>query len=375
MKNLLPLLIFFGFGLSISGQTLTPELICALPAELNETSGLEQVGLNRFLTHNDSGNEPLLYYFDSSGAVKRRIRIGNGLNIDWEDITKDNKSNIYVGDFGNNNNDRNNLKIYIVADPNLLTKDTAIASIISFTYPDQKAFPPGDSLKNFDMEAFFWFNDSLYLFSKNRSNPCSGYTKCYQLPAKSGTYSAKLIDSFFTGIGSYLNYSVTSAAINFTGNKVVLLGYDRCWILSDFPGKKFFKGKVSMYPFNSMTQKEAVFFVNDFQLMITQETSVLGNAGMYRVYLPNSATNILNYEERMEFEVFPNPSKDSFQVLLGSNTKMKSIELILYDIHGTLVKALILHTGKVNTVDWGGLLPGTYVLKMSNGSFRKLVKL
>jgi hypothetical protein len=31
-------------------------------------------------------------------------------NIDWEDITKDKDGNLYVGDFGNNDNER---KVYV----------------------------------------------------------------------------------------------------------------------------------------------------------------------------------------------------------------------------------------------------------------------
>ncbi len=364
--------------LMVSGvwaQSITPVKICDLPVTLGETSGLEGNGANKFLTHNDSGNEPLVYVFDSSGAIKRSIRITNAGNTDWEDLSKDNKGNIYIGDFGNNNNDRNNLKVYIIADPNTFSKDSTIATILNFSYPDQKAFPPSADQQNFDMEAFFWFKDSLYLFSKNRSTPYSGYTKCYQLPAKSGTYTARLIDSFYTGNGSYLNYSITSAAINGTGNKVVLLGYDKCWIFSGFSGNRFLKGKVDTYYFSGLTQKEAVYFENDYQLLFTQETSVLGNAGLYRAYLPNPANWVLNQKEKYEFEIFPNPSSDFFEVSVQASAKTIIVEAAIFDGKGIRIKLLQLEIGQINTIDWSDLPAGSYFLKLCNGQSKKLLKL
>jgi sugar lactone lactonase YvrE len=43
-------------------------------------------------------------------------------NIDWEDITKDKDGNLYVGDFGNNDNERKDLCIYKIDKKSLTTK-------------------------------------------------------------------------------------------------------------------------------------------------------------------------------------------------------------------------------------------------------------
>ncbi|MDP1727006.1 MAG: T9SS type A sorting domain-containing protein [Bacteroidota bacterium] len=374
MKKLLFALLFILFGSAIQAQTLTPVKICDLPADLAETSGLTTIGINQFLSHTDSGNEPKVMVFDSLGVIKRKIKLYNATNIDWEDLTKDKNGNIYVGDFGNNNSDRNNLRIYIIPDPKTITKDSTPAGILSFTYSDQKAFPPAAAYQNYDMEAFFWFNDSLYLFSKNRTTPYNGYTKCYQMPARTGVLTAKLIDSFYTGNGTYLNYSVTGAAINSTGNKVVLLGYDKCWIFSGFTGRNFFKGKVTTYPFNSLTQKEAVYFESDLKLMITQENSIFGNAGMFRVNLPLQTGLMNNISSQYEIEAYPNPVEETMQLLIRTKSANIVMDIMLFDTAGKKVKTWELLSNTMHELDLHEFASGTYFIKLTDGYVQKIIK-
>ena len=42
-----------------------------LPKEINETSGLEIVN-NNFITHNDSGGDPVVYEFNQNGVIINR---------------------------------------------------------------------------------------------------------------------------------------------------------------------------------------------------------------------------------------------------------------------------------------------------------------
>lgn len=55
------------------------------------------------------------------GNLVRTITIEGVENNDWEDIAKDKNGFTYIGDFGNNDNDRKNLAIYKVKS----TKKTA----------------------------------------------------------------------------------------------------------------------------------------------------------------------------------------------------------------------------------------------------------
>jgi hypothetical protein len=54
-----------------------------------------------FWVHNDSGNPPLLFAIRGDGRIVGRFRLAVP-NLDWEDITIDDRGHLYVGDIGNN---------------------------------------------------------------------------------------------------------------------------------------------------------------------------------------------------------------------------------------------------------------------------------
>ncbi|MDP3928665.1 MAG: T9SS type A sorting domain-containing protein [Bacteroidota bacterium] len=371
MRILLLLLLISTQGLA---QVLAPVKVCDLPAELEETSGLLKVGSNQFISHTDSGNEPILYVFDSSGSIQRRVRITNANNVDWEEITQDNKGNIFVGDFGNNNNNRQDLKIYIVPNISNHPYDTIAARVMQFSYPDQKAFPPALTHQNFDMEAFFWFNNFLYLFSKNRTNPFTGYTKCYRIPAVAGTFTATLIDSFYTGGGGFLNYSITGAAIFPSASKMILLGNDKCWMFSDFIGHNFFKGKLQTFSFPTLSQREAICFENANTLWFSQEKSVLSGAGLYKFTLPAQTTNSLKKYLQSNYQLYPNPAEDSFFIQVHESIEEPDMLLEILDINGKKVGSEYLLMETKNEVKIKHLAPGTYYLRVNGMRAGEIVK-
>jgi len=103
-----------------------------------ESSGLLYTG-GKLWTLNDSGNTPELFRLDSAtGRVVQQVRLTNAANIDWEDLAADARY-VYVGDFGNNNGDRRNLRILRVAQADLgPAATTATAEEINFSYPDRR---------------------------------------------------------------------------------------------------------------------------------------------------------------------------------------------------------------------------------------------
>jgi len=118
--------------------------IYQLPKKLKEVSGIIYTDEdNLFWTLEDSGNSNKIYGLNAeNGTVEKAITIENTLNIDWEDITKDAEGNLYIGDFGNNDNIRKDLCIYKI---NKSTLHQGIATPdykFSFFYPEQKEFPP-----------------------------------------------------------------------------------------------------------------------------------------------------------------------------------------------------------------------------------------
>jgi len=265
--------------------SLTP--VVRLPSVLYESSGIAITLPGRIWSHNDSGNENELYCFDTSGNLLKTITVSNATNVDWEDLALDNQKRLYICDVGNNNNDRQDLVIYRIADPETIAGNSATAEVIRYSYDDQTAFPPPASQRHYDMEAVIWHNDSLFMFTKDRSSPLSGYTRMYKMPAQPGTHVAKYSGRLYIGTTTSA-VRVTSADIDRESGKVVLLTYDRLIVFSDFEGSRYFDGKAVHYKFTSPPgQVEAVLFINDSELYITAEGAAGITGYLYRVGLPD----------------------------------------------------------------------------------------
>ncbi|WP_347924097.1 hypothetical protein [Pontimicrobium sp. SW4] len=257
------------------------KVITDLPRSLNEASGLEKTTHSDLLWMiNDGGNKPVLYGLDTLGTIKKHIKI-NAKNRDWEDLAADDTGNIYIGNFGNNSNDSKNLSVLIINNKDLDTAKTITPKKISFTYPEQKKFPPKNKKRHFDCESFFYFNDSLYLFTKSRSSSNKGRTNLYQIPTKPGKYEAKYISSFSTCNDS--GCWVTSADINDKKDQIVLLTEHSVFIFSNFKGNDFLNGDVKHIDFKHRSQKESVIFKNDSTLLITDEYLGVSGGNLYQL--------------------------------------------------------------------------------------------
>ena len=102
--SILLTLIVFQFSYS---QKISKDI--SLSKTIDETSGLEIVD-DQFITHNDSGGDPKLYYLDKKGKIVFERTLEGVKNNDWEDITKDDEF-LYVANMGNNYDTRKNLSI------------------------------------------------------------------------------------------------------------------------------------------------------------------------------------------------------------------------------------------------------------------------
>jgi len=256
-----------------------------LPKHLDESSSVEVTSKSDWIwTLEDSGNAPELYALDKTGAVKNTLSITNAKNNDWEDLASDDEGNLYIGDFGNNDNDRQNLAIYKVDASDLKHKSAAISKKISFYYPEQTEFPPKKSKHVFDAESFFYYRNNFYIFTKNRSSKFNGRTTLYQVPDQEGNHSAKLISTFDTCDG-FSHCAVTSADISPDGKKVVILSSTYIWIFTDFTGNNFFNGKSQQIDLESFTQKEGICFIGNDKLYITDERKKKTGGYLYQLDL------------------------------------------------------------------------------------------
>lgn len=253
----------------ISCHTGNLKIITDLPNTLNEVSGNEitsQTDLIWML--NDSGNASKLYGVNENGDIIKELKI-HAKNNDWEDITSDSEGNLYIGDFGNNDNARKNLAILKVSKDSMHNSGKINVERMSFRYENQDKFPPKKKRMYFDCEAFFHYNDSLYLFTKSRVHDDFGKTNLYKIPAKQGNHIAQFVSSFNTC--SDMDCWITGADISNNGKKVVLLNSKSVWLFTGFKGSDFFSGTATELKLNNTSQKEGICFKNDSTLYITDE--------------------------------------------------------------------------------------------------------
>ena len=228
-----------------------------LPAAVNESSGLARSSRSgNFWTHNDSGGAAELYEVDTLGILHQTKTLAVLQNTDWEALTDSPDGRLFIGDFGNNRNKRQDLAVHVL-DPQ------GGIETIAFSYADQPAFPPPAEAMNYDCEAFFFVHDSLHLFSKNWSKT-NFYVRRYTLPATAGAYRIAPQDSL------WINSPVTDATISPSGQRFALLTYSKILIFDSTEGNISLSrplGCIKLY----RKQAEAVLFLNETDLLVSNE--------------------------------------------------------------------------------------------------------
>ena len=356
---------------------MNESVINNLPSVLNESSGLERDAEGNFWSHNDSGGEPELYHFSEDGTLLHTVRISNGENIDWEDIALTSDGRLFIGDFGNNSNDREDLKIYIVSINNLSNgMNVRSASTINFSYNEQTAFPPNDTKKNFDAEAMIYKNDSIFIFTKNRTQPFDG--KCYQyyLPAIPGNYQISRSDTLYI-TGSDTESRIVGADFDSITNKLALLTSTKVLIFQPNTSNKLLSNTPTIKSLVNITQKEGICWGDSCKLYFSDEYVASLNLGgkLYNAELCGALEN--KKIENPEFIISPNPSNETIFIKLNKSVSKKwNITGDLLTSNGEFVKImqwnLTENEGQINTLN---LPKGLYLLHLKeNGMNLQILK-
>ncbi|MBE0390508.1 hypothetical protein [Flavobacterium sp. PL002] len=257
----------------------------SLPNNLKEVSGVVYLPETDLLwTLEDSGNDNKIYSLNSDGAIVNEITIANTANVDWEDIAKDKQGNLYIGDFGNNHNDRKNLCIYKINKKMLNAKEATPDYKVTFYYPEQKDFPPKKKELFYDVEGFFELNNYFYLFTKDRSKDFKGMTSLYKIPNKAGHHKAELLGSIKLG-KNYDDAAITSATISPDNSKVILLSHSKIWIFKDFKSDNFLSGDLKMGDLKHYSQKESIAFKDANTIFIADEKVKKTGGNVYKLNL------------------------------------------------------------------------------------------
>ncbi len=141
-----------------------------LPREAHESSGLTRSRRDTalFWTHNDAGNEPVLFAVDARGALAGRVRVDGAALEDWEDIAagRCGSSNcLYIGDIGDNDAARSSITVYRIEEPAADAPATTPAAALRGRYEGGAR----------DAEAMFVIDDRIHIVTKGRTGPIELY--------------------------------------------------------------------------------------------------------------------------------------------------------------------------------------------------------
>lgn len=208
-----------------------------LSKPLNEISGIVADG-NELWAITDKP-KAVVYKLDAEGKLLQEVSVTNAKASDVEAVTKDDNY-IYIGDLGDNEGDREERQVIKVSKASIGKEKNAevTGEIITFRFSND-VIVDKKKKNNYDCESILSFGDSLYLFTKRRTDL---QTELFSLPKTPGNYIARSIGTFDSkGL-------VTDASINRQNNEVALTGYNKghkhpfILLFKDFKGNNFLEG-------------------------------------------------------------------------------------------------------------------------------------
>ena len=236
---------------------------------------------------------------------------------------------------------------------------------ISFAFADQADFSPANFATPYDCEAFFCWQDSLHVFTKDWVN---GRTKHYVFSANPGHYDVLPRDSF------EVEGLITGATIAEDG-VIGLLGYNALesfiWLLFDYSSSAIFSGnkrKIDLGTFTTLGQTEGITFSRPGEGYLASEElfyftaqHISFSSGQWTAPQP-TMTSYSSSSSSVYF--FPNPFSTYLQI---ERTTEDIQELILYDLDGRLIKGPVFPAADVFRWNLRDLSPGNYVLRIKKG--------
>jgi hypothetical protein len=131
--------------------------------DLREASGLAVSRRDRSLlwSHNDSGNEAVLFAIDTTGTVRGRLRVPIRTR-DWEDISAARCRSgecLYLADIGDNRARRPRVTIFRIPEPEANATETASPDVFQATYADGPH----------NAEAMFVVGSDLFIVTRDRT--------------------------------------------------------------------------------------------------------------------------------------------------------------------------------------------------------------
>jgi hypothetical protein len=192
----------------------------ALPDVLRESSGVawSRSGDRILFSHNDGGNQPSIYALNPAGEILGEIPLKAVRNRDWEDIATgecEAGDCIYLADVGDNEEVRDGIVLYRVADLGVYDGSPQGAEAFHMVLPDGPR----------DMEAAFILpGEEVFFVSKGRNHAVTLYR--YPPPLRVGdTVTLESVQTLTDG-RLPLPQQVTGADASDDGSVVAIRSYE-----------------------------------------------------------------------------------------------------------------------------------------------------
>ncbi|HEV2826531.1 MAG TPA: hypothetical protein VGW76_02940 [Pyrinomonadaceae bacterium] len=246
--------------------------------EISESSGIvsSHTTPGLYWTHNDSGDGPFLYAFDSKGAHKGVWRVTGATARDWEDLAvgpgpERGRNYLYIGDIGDNRVARAEVRVYRVPEPVITPADasstkanpisTKEVEIIRLRYPDG----------GHDAEALLVHpvNGNIYIVTKIPFGNPIIYEAQAPLNIAEATTMARLgelsLPDFFGGL-------ITGGDISPDGSRLALCDYSRGYELvlplAGAPFNEIWKQPLTAIDLGERKQGEAIGYRLDGRALL-----------------------------------------------------------------------------------------------------------
>lgn len=196
--------------------------------DLKEASGIaaSKCQADVYWTHNDSGDDALLYAIDSKGKHLGVWKVGNATNRDWEDIASvksGDRCYVLIGEIGDNDHKYERIAVYRLEEPKIAPEaasstakaplTAANATVSYITYPDEKH----------DAEALLADpkDGEVYILTKSRSET----SQVYKFTPKFEGESQVLTAVGEIAVPAIPNGVITGGDISSDGKRVILCDY------------------------------------------------------------------------------------------------------------------------------------------------------
>jgi|GEM_PF-5651841 len=276
---------FFALCISISffaQKKVEIEAVGPLPSAVTSGSGLAFATKDSYWTHSGDKGAGVIYEVNKSGLLLKTVLIEGAESVDFEDMAQDENGNLYVGDFGNEDQSRIMLTIYQINTAQIkLSKEkstpgnqifTVVPEIIDFVHQ----YSTIQAKCHMDTEGMVYNEGNLYLFSRDRCGKTNNHLAVHRLSVSERRTTAEEMTYHDWKIKDK-NVVVTSADLSRDKERLALLSNDGIHLFMDFDADAFLDGKYKFFPLKS-SEKTAIVFSNRCSLTLLEQGSA-GAAG------------------------------------------------------------------------------------------------